>query len=243
MTRLGRSRRNVSAVVLDPTLVADRVVQLAPVYSGGPVLADNAVIPLEPQRGAGRARPAQPQPLPAHPGARPGRREQERRAVARAVAVGDANLHGQGAKANSTLQQPLATGADAQRQPRHAGLDRQQPGVVHLDAGGARRRDERLRERADKGVRRARPGAVRLRRGAAQPRHRARRGLDLHSSTTARRCPPMSRARDGVEHPGQGAHAARPHRRHRRRRDQQLPAHVHAVATDLQRPVQLQHDR
>ena len=34
------------AVFVEPTLVADRALQLAPVYDGGPVLADHAVIPL-----------------------------------------------------------------------------------------------------------------------------------------------------------------------------------------------------
>jgi phospholipid/cholesterol/gamma-HCH transport system substrate-binding protein len=38
---------NASAVILTPTLVADRVVQLTPAYTGGPVLADKAVIPLQ----------------------------------------------------------------------------------------------------------------------------------------------------------------------------------------------------
>jgi virulence factor Mce-like protein len=37
---------NASAVILAPTLVADRAVQLTPVYNGGPQLADHAVIPL-----------------------------------------------------------------------------------------------------------------------------------------------------------------------------------------------------
>lgn len=37
---------NASAVILAPTLVADRAVQLTPVYNGGPELADHAVIPL-----------------------------------------------------------------------------------------------------------------------------------------------------------------------------------------------------
>ena len=38
---------NASAVILNPTLVASRSVQLEPAYKGGPVLADNAVIPIE----------------------------------------------------------------------------------------------------------------------------------------------------------------------------------------------------
>ena len=38
---------NASAVILNPTLVASRAIQLEPAYKGGPVLADNAVIPIE----------------------------------------------------------------------------------------------------------------------------------------------------------------------------------------------------
>lgn len=38
---------NASAVILNPTLVASRNIQLEPPYRGGPVLADNAVIPVE----------------------------------------------------------------------------------------------------------------------------------------------------------------------------------------------------
>jgi phospholipid/cholesterol/gamma-HCH transport system substrate-binding protein len=38
---------NASAVILNPTLVAARAIQLEPPYKGGPVLADNAVIPID----------------------------------------------------------------------------------------------------------------------------------------------------------------------------------------------------
>lgn len=38
---------NASAVILNPSLVASRVIQLAPGYTGGPVLPDDAVIPIE----------------------------------------------------------------------------------------------------------------------------------------------------------------------------------------------------
>lgn len=38
---------NASAVILNPTLVASRSIQLEPPYKGGPVLADNAVIPMD----------------------------------------------------------------------------------------------------------------------------------------------------------------------------------------------------
>lgn len=38
---------NASAVIVNPTVVASRSIQLEPPYKGGPVMADNAVIPLE----------------------------------------------------------------------------------------------------------------------------------------------------------------------------------------------------
>jgi phospholipid/cholesterol/gamma-HCH transport system substrate-binding protein len=38
---------NASAVILNPTLVASRSIQLEPAYKGGPALGDDAVIPLE----------------------------------------------------------------------------------------------------------------------------------------------------------------------------------------------------
>ena len=38
---------NASAVILNPTLVASRAIQLEPPYKGGPTLSDNAVIPEE----------------------------------------------------------------------------------------------------------------------------------------------------------------------------------------------------
>jgi phospholipid/cholesterol/gamma-HCH transport system substrate-binding protein len=38
---------NASAVIVNPTLVASRTISLEPPYKGGPVMADNAVIPIE----------------------------------------------------------------------------------------------------------------------------------------------------------------------------------------------------
>jgi len=38
---------NASAVIVNPALVASRSIQLEPPYKGGPVMADNAVIPIE----------------------------------------------------------------------------------------------------------------------------------------------------------------------------------------------------
>ena len=38
---------NATASILNPSLVASRTIQLAPPYTGGPVMEDNAVIPIE----------------------------------------------------------------------------------------------------------------------------------------------------------------------------------------------------
>ena len=38
---------DAKAVILSPALVTARAIQLVPVYTGGPTMADNAVIPLE----------------------------------------------------------------------------------------------------------------------------------------------------------------------------------------------------
>lgn len=108
---------NVSAVILTPTLVADRVVQLAPVYRGGPVLADNAVIPLQrnevpvelDQLNANLVKLTNalgPNGANAHG------------ALSRAIAVGAANLHGEGARANTTIHRlsQLVTTLSSSRQ-------------------------------------------------------------------------------------------------------------------------------
>lgn len=95
---------DASAVIVEPTLVADRAVQLTPVWTGGPVLADRAVIPL--------ARTSVPVELDDFNAAlsrlavalgpdganRTG-------ALSRAVTAGAANLRGQGANAHRTLEQ------------------------------------------------------------------------------------------------------------------------------------------
>ena len=72
---------NASAVILTPTLVADRVVQLTPAYSGGPVLAEQGRHPAAENRGSARAGSGLREPQRTRPGRRPERGEQERRPV------------------------------------------------------------------------------------------------------------------------------------------------------------------
>jgi phospholipid/cholesterol/gamma-HCH transport system substrate-binding protein len=90
------------AVFVEPTLVADRALQLAPVYDGGPTLEDGAVIPL--------ARTAVPieldefnKNLSRLSAALGPDGANKSGAVSRAIAVGADNLRGNGAALNGTL--------------------------------------------------------------------------------------------------------------------------------------------
>lgn len=93
-----------AAVVDEPTLVADRVVELTPPYSGGPVLADHAVIPL-----ARTQVPLELDQLSANlvqlAQALGPNGANAQGALARAVTVGADNMRGEGAAANTTLTQ------------------------------------------------------------------------------------------------------------------------------------------
>ena len=44
---------DVTASILNPSLVASRTIQLSPAYTGGPVLENNAVISARPHPGTG----------------------------------------------------------------------------------------------------------------------------------------------------------------------------------------------
>jgi phospholipid/cholesterol/gamma-HCH transport system substrate-binding protein len=91
-----------SAVVDEPTLVADRVIELQPVYSGGPVMADGAQIPL-----ARTQVPAELDELSANlvqlADALGPHGANKQGALTRFLKVAAANLKGQGAQANTTI--------------------------------------------------------------------------------------------------------------------------------------------
>jgi phospholipid/cholesterol/gamma-HCH transport system substrate-binding protein len=93
---------NAQAMVDEPTLVADRVIELNPPYSSGAVLADGATIPLQrthvplelDQLSANLVQLAQA--LGPNGANRAG-------ALARAIRVGAANLRGEGGQAHTTV--------------------------------------------------------------------------------------------------------------------------------------------
>jgi phospholipid/cholesterol/gamma-HCH transport system substrate-binding protein len=108
---------NAQAMVDEPTLVADRVVELTPPYSTGPVLADGATIPLQrthvpvelDQLSANLVQLAKA--LGPNGANRAG-------ALARAIRVGAANLRGEGGQAHTTvtrLSELMATLGDNHR--------------------------------------------------------------------------------------------------------------------------------
>jgi phospholipid/cholesterol/gamma-HCH transport system substrate-binding protein len=91
-----------TAIVDEPTLVADRVIELAPAYASGPVLADGATIPIQrtgvplelDQLTANLVQLSQA--LGPEGANRTG-------ALGRAIAVGAANLRGEGRQAHTTV--------------------------------------------------------------------------------------------------------------------------------------------
>ena len=93
-----------AAVVDEPTLVADRVVELTPPYAGGPVLPDKAVIPLTRTQV-----PLELDQLSANlvelARALGPNGANAQGALARAVTVGADNLRGEGEAANTTMKQ------------------------------------------------------------------------------------------------------------------------------------------
>jgi phospholipid/cholesterol/gamma-HCH transport system substrate-binding protein len=93
----------VSAAIVEPTLVADRVVQLTPVYSGGPVLADNAVIPLQHNEVPVELDQLN-QNLYQLTQALGPNGANKHGALSHAVEVGAANLRGEGSTANTTVR-------------------------------------------------------------------------------------------------------------------------------------------
>ncbi|HET7312207.1 MAG TPA: MCE family protein [Mycobacteriales bacterium] len=91
-----------TAIVDEPTLVADRVIELSPVYGGGPVLADGATIPIQ--------RTGVPLELDQLTGnlvqlaqALGPAGANKTGALGRAIQVGAANMRGEGAQAHTTV--------------------------------------------------------------------------------------------------------------------------------------------
>ncbi|HET6818359.1 MAG TPA: MCE family protein [Mycobacteriales bacterium] len=103
-----------TATVDEPTLVADRVIELSPAYGGGPVLADGATIPIQ-RTGI----PLELDQLTANlvqlSQALGPEGANKTGALGRAIEVGAANMRGEGAQAHTTvsrLSQMMATIGD-----------------------------------------------------------------------------------------------------------------------------------
>lgn len=93
---------NVSAVILTPTLVADRVVQLAPVYAGGPALADGATIPEQRNHVPVELDQIDSSLVRLTDALGPKGANADG-ALTRFIQVGERNLHGQGTAAHRTI--------------------------------------------------------------------------------------------------------------------------------------------
>ena len=183
---------DAKAVVVAPSVVSDRYVQLTPVFEKGAKLADGATDRAGPDRGAGRAGPDLLQPQRPQRGARPGGRQQDG-ALSRLLAVGADNLDGEGRKINRTLtdfSRAISTLSDGRGDlfstvrnlqvftTALATSDGQVRAVQHRP--GQRRRPARRRARragagAEEPGRRARRGRVVRQGEPGEPHHRHRR--------------------------------------------------------------------
>jgi phospholipid/cholesterol/gamma-HCH transport system substrate-binding protein len=90
------------AIIVEPTIVADRVLQLAPAYGGGPALADGAVIP-EQRTGIPTELDDFNRSVTALASSLGPNGANDKGALSRLIQVGAANLRGNGAAANSTI--------------------------------------------------------------------------------------------------------------------------------------------
>src|SRR3954451_14061536 len=91
-----------TATVDEPTLVADRVIELAPAYGGGPVLADGAEIPIQ-RTGIPLELDELTSNLVQLSQALGPEGANKTGALGRAIRVGAANLRGEGAQAHTTV--------------------------------------------------------------------------------------------------------------------------------------------
>jgi phospholipid/cholesterol/gamma-HCH transport system substrate-binding protein len=93
---------NAQAVVDEPTLVADRVIELTPPYDGGPALADGATIPLQRSHVPVELDELSSNLVQLAQALGPNGANKAG-ALARAIQVGAANLRGEGTQAHTTV--------------------------------------------------------------------------------------------------------------------------------------------
>ena len=183
---------DAKAVVVSPSVVSDRYVQLTPVYTRGPRLADGARIRLDRHRGAGGAGPDLLQPQRPGRRARPEGRQQERRAVpaARRRRRQPRRRGRRSSTGRSTdLSQAISTLSDG-RDDLFATVRNLQVFTTALatsDAPGARVQHRPGQRRRPAGRR-----ARRARAGAEEPRGRPRRGGLVRPGQPGRTSPPTS---------------------------------------------------
>ena len=128
---------NASAVILNPTLVASRAIQLEPPYKGGPVLADNAVIPEERTQVPVEWDELRNSITNIISKLGP-TKEQPKGPFGEVIESFADGLAGKGKQINTTLQQPVAGADRAQRGPRRLLRGGAQPGAVRQRAAPGR---------------------------------------------------------------------------------------------------------
>ena len=184
------------AVIISPSVVGDRYVQLTPAYTGGDGAGRRRDPRGRPDRGPARARPDLREPRPAQRGARPQRRQPQRCPLRPARGDGR-ELRRAGRAAQPDHPGLRQVQPDAERQPR--GVLQLHPGAagLHQHAGGERPTVRRLQPVA---VRRVHRAGGRARGALRGPRRTCRRRWARSrrsSATTGRSWAATSRASTG----------------------------------------------
>ena len=136
---------NATASILNPSLVASRTIQLSPPYTGGPVMEDDAVIPIDrtqvPVEYDELRDSHQPHPAGSGPDA-----GTAQGSVRRHHRVGRRRVRRQGRAAQQDAERPVRSALHAQRGPRRLLRRGQESGAVRqraLPERSAVRRAER----------------------------------------------------------------------------------------------------
>ena len=230
---------DAQAVVVAPSLVSDRYVQLTPAYTGGPAMAERHGDPARAHRDPGRAgRPVREPQRAQRP--RSARTAPTRTARCRTCSTPlAANLDGNGEALNETIKQLRPDWPDAVRTARGPVRHRRQPAEVHRrrsptsDDAGPRRSTSRLADVSRLPRRRAR----RPRRRAAAAGHRARRRAAVHRRQPRALKSNVDKLTGGDAGAGRPAGGARRDARRRAARAVEHPQHLRRVVRHRSTPA------
>ena len=169
---------DAKAAVVAPSLVSDRYVQAVPGLPGRPQDGRRGAHRARPHRGSGRASTGSPRASTTC-SSRSALRAPTRRARSRACSRPGPTTSRARARRSTTQPRPLPRPRDPLRWPQRPVRHREEPAVLHLDAGHERPAGAPAQQGPRHRVHPGSTGARRPVRRPEEPRHRPERGVDL----------------------------------------------------------------